>query len=415
MEEIDREGGNQPVKQEKERPGSIHLEFGIHREKDPRPWYPGNDGYIERLNSGDNEFFFWEGIKERLSSYSPDMLVIDSLIPYTTTNFLNDYPDYSSMPKNPTTHLSPKTDAWYYLPARPRDINKNGEVLIVAGDVIPNRFEVPRSYWGTILDEGLIQKERSSFEHSSNEEVSKIKRDYDSERVNRGVAFSALGLLASAIVQAPMLESKEPLNRRQALKKIGRYLGGISVGALSEGIVRNTATEIALRSPNEAIANIAEEIADLSKVVPDNSFIDGRTALLISKMIDAKGLGLLPESSEAAVIMGNDHIHNASKIMENREFRMKLIGEYYKDMRIFLQKACDKLPNVDKRYVDDYLDTIFTYYDILSVSDSGEEQVENINEFTNRNVKYVNSYSSNEIREAINLVKDNTPDQTLIF
>lgn len=288
----------------------IHFEPGLH----PLSYDAIRSG-INKIHHGDMNAHAWDGaVAKRISDYKPSLLAIDSLEPDDLVN--NDL------------QSEDKIFVWYDLPAQPSDLNDQGHITVLVGDTLygePNNNTLTNklalgagigtaalggAVIGSLLDRGV----------------------YGWRRYHRGYDY----------VTGDFDTTKaDTVTRRQ-------FLGAAC--CIATGLTFNLSPTIAAGSPQRGISAAATEVATVSaplqfeRYLPDEKYIDGRTALLIEKTGDALAQPDYLDAKIATVLMGDGHIFSARSLMASPALRARFIRRHTEAM---YAKARAGLPYFD--------------------------------------------------------------------
>ena len=258
--------------------GAIHFEPGLHY---------GFGEVTKSIDSGDLSKHCWnDEVGERLSSYGPQILAIDSLAPVAGKYLVNG--DYG---------YEDKRWVWTWMPDRPKNFNEKGEVLVIAGDT---------NYQGVGEQLKTNLKEFKDQDRLGNLSLSKDEKEANAflgkAFAEGAITASVAGLVTSALIAAYEKQNERPgaengshkFSRRKFLKVAG---GGAAV-ALGIGGGRTAAAYGSALAPNSALQEISDKVLDLTQGTDffSKSWLNGRTALLISKTNAVMEQGLTPSN-----------------------------------------------------------------------------------------------------------------------
>jgi len=251
----------------------------------------GSNERVERASRGDLSVHFWnKGVLERVQDYNPLLVASDSFEGYFSTP--GDYKELS---------MQTKMGAWFTLPGSPKEVSGKDHVYVVAGDAF-----------------GLHPEDLTKYPRLS--AVSYAKEDLS--MLLLGTSIAAGSLIASKKFERG---SFGPMSRRTFFKKVAlpaaaavtalpfvRWGSAFGAGQTSEGWMHETFTKVA-----EATRHRFSE----------TTWMDGRTALLISKAQTAS-ISTLEDDESASVILGFPHLFNAENLLSSKKARLKAIRNY---------------------------------------------------------------------------------------
>jgi hypothetical protein len=288
-------------------PQKVHFEPGMHITSDSERdnisggWYNGNP------NSND-----WnQAVTTRLAAYRPGMLAIDSL--WTPRTDMN--------PEN--AGIRHKAYVLMRMPDRVARINNSDTLYAIAGD----------SRLG--ISEGQYEFSKSPFLENAGRLMS------------AGAALVAMRTLLRWIfpavshegVHRESLESEDDLaeeDETQQDRQISRrrFIGSFSnlffLGAV--GYSHSMATYL----PDGPIQDITANTYDLTSRLnvfrrldrDSRAFVDGRTALMIEKLVYAMQMPQFDWIESGAVVAGNAHIPYADDLLTDESLRHEFIRDH---------------------------------------------------------------------------------------
>ncbi len=289
-------------------------------------------------------------IGKRMADYQPKIIGIDSIF-----NFAFDRRQLS-----PEGSLYDKARTWALLPASPGKLNSQGEVLVVGGDIMysnayyplsQNTPDVLHSYLSHDLDQ-LTKNQMSD---------SKIRFTAD----NLISYFMLLGV-SEAVSRA----MSHKISRRNFLK------GALDVAAATFVFSKTASFYGMIYSPNGPLEDILTSFINLTtgRILPDN-WVNGRTALVTAKTIDAAKSGLVAPGSESAVVMGSAHSLRAEKYIDSPKARAEAIVKLARPM-VSVMKDINRKYRMgnEKGIVSGFLD-LMEKADYITVRDPGTDRV----------------------------------------
>lgn len=319
----------------------------------------------EQFLKGDLNMSLWssDALKARLTQIQPDALCIDGIMPN------------SASLRGKTYHN------WPLLPLRPRDLNPNQQIKLIAGDFFSLEFAV---------DTLLSNSDAAHYKLIADTRINTVKLSDAADLGAFGLGTLLLGVL-----------SDKRNDRRAFLRNVGKISGYLALGSLGTtlGLAagRLSGHRLGDLIGNPELYQVFVEVTQLAeaKLFKDDTWYrDGRTALLISKSLEAK-------QGKTAVVMGPGHIFGSTDMLHNKDRRTSQIKTFFDKMSSFLESI--KAENPELQHVDitsrfrDYLPR----YDILEVTDPGDTPIHPTDLETLGYIKQTGSFISEEIKEAI--------------
>lgn len=371
---------------------NLHIELGEHSNL---------KSYDKSSEINLNNSFWYPQVTERIRSYSPAMLTIDGLHP------LSLYLGFSGY----TTDQ--KRRVWELLPGRPSKLNEKGEVMVIAGDL--GFSEVPVS-----VPEDFPEDTQKLIAHTVHAQDESQKENIKTKEAKvRMLHTGSAGLLFAAITAGYYHNNlNKNFTRRDVLRFGARTTFAATIGATIGLGMREAPEEIMSFTNNQKIADIAEYIASKQSVFMQDTWLDGRTALMIAKAIQAGSEGTVPSGSEASVVMGGNHGYASYELAHSREKRINAIGKYYESLKKFMDDVHEKFPDVKTNDNLGYLKMLLMRAERLIVTDNRDiDRVSNTHaeDFFNKHVTYDGFFESQEVREAIERVDQKPNDQVKVF
>lgn len=268
---------------------------------------------IDATKSGDVGAHAWNSeVADRMESYNPPILAIDSVYPshYATNGADFDY----------------RAALWNLLPGKPSDINGSDEVFVVAGDItygeadpnslIPFELRLATLWGGAYLGYKAGQAAYGALRDKTAKSERPHSWPYDQEAEEQ----------REAVERDPTQMTPDQLTRRRFFGQVG---AGIAVGAAFSSWL---AAYSPFNVPRDVAGSVdqAYQSVSLDRIIDwDNNYdyIDGRTALLISKLGDSMrwmGLGAL---ASGAVLMGKDHLDQSDSLLKDGDLRNTYIRQ----------------------------------------------------------------------------------------
>lgn len=358
----------------------------------------------ESFFSGNLNAHFWNPqIAERIMTYQPKVLTIDSQVPLLTDN--------SSL----EITAEDKYRFWMLMPARPTKINATGEIYTVSGDftytensnLFPSNLEkVLQKNWNgdsLLLNEDMVRLENDEY-----------IRSFLIDTVNAKGPVGASLLINSVLLLAGYLDQRRAnqlspdkvikryeetatFSRRRFLAAAGYFLLGLGVSRISSPYF----AAISSRTDTEKF------FTEISSIMRPRLLLDGwanaRTAILISKLEDAIDYLHFPKNIPGSVIMGNGHIFDADQLMESIQLRDKVTNDFCVHLlniidAILVHLNAGHLGKMMHNQVLDYI----TKVDIIKITDPGGPDVNPaIANLVGKSVTPVAEFQSTKVESAI--------------
>lgn len=351
---------------------------------------PGNhdahEDVRQRIDAGDLTVHTWNGdVARRMITYKPKVVGIDSLHPHVIP--INT--------KNPLS-MEDKTRIWEMLPANPRAINSSNEVMVVLGDIKYSTME-PR-----LTSKLSPERKQQVMDDLDSKNLSQRE---DAKKSNQNEAAATLGALAVVEILTGTLmladsQAGPNFNRR-------KFLGLIGLGAsvmLAGKIIGDKFDEVGVAADNPLIKDIANKISDVSrKRFFDDEWVDGRSAILISKSINALKSGLVKKGSEGSVLMGFGHTAGAIRLMDSPEKRADAIYALAKTMsQVIGDVGAEYRIGKRKDNVNAFLD-LMAREEYVTVQDSGKRIIKpkEVQSILGSFIKYAGSAQNPEVMAAV--------------
>lgn len=352
----------------------VVYESGVHAF--PVIW-EGSD-IEERFESGDLRAHLWNPeIAMRMRSYSPYVLGLDSLSPSLAEEARFVY--------------------WPWLPGSSKEMSGRDSLYVVAGDIL---------HW-QIVDQ--YPEENQVLENLRKEGWGDVENYGKQCTVEYGLT-AALGILTGVAA----IKTKGKTTRRSFLKLglgvISAAITGVEVGRASP-IIHSYSRE-SKSSP------LQQFITEVTKFRFSRSvWLEGRTALVVSKTMDAMDILDLPEDAVGSVVMGFPHSYEATSILSDKNFRRQAIQKYA------LEFEQDIIPPLihsgilndtaeDREWVRTALVSTFALTDVCQISEPPTLQTDDPIGMTARLQKRVRRYYSPEVVEALSTL--GTPDESIL-
>lgn len=345
----------------------VHFEPGVHitSVKDVEKLY-------EKIDDGNPNSNEWnEAVTMRLADYKPELIAIDSL---------------TKPPDSDSLDIDYKKFVWRVMPDRPSRINGGDSIQVLAGD---NTWNSPNAnttsnyltrvaFHGILLGTGAVtgiqldrmvhgwRRWQAGYDH--------VTGNFDNEAADQ-------------------------VSRRNFLKKTGFAAAAIALAS----------NRIASYSPYEPVTEAMEKVYDQTamlrpdRLLSDENYLDGRTALLIQKTYDALELTGMQVGS---VVMGDSHIHFAQELLSNSDRRAQLIRKHTELMVEAAPTGESFYSKEDpKKFVQERIEGIKKWqvgFGILTISEPDDKKFkQNPEKEIDRIVKLDDIYQSKVITEVI--------------
>lgn len=340
----------------------IHFEPGMHS------WFDFQyEDTLRKLLNGDLNAHDWNPqVAERIHQYSPHLIGLDSASAYLDQGT--------------------KTLRWTWLPGSPRELCGRDSIFIASGDLLHWQLSDPNAKSDPMLDD-----------------LNKIGWDNVGSYA-RGVAIEGTATITATILASVLLFRRpKEISRRRFL---GLSLGLItSVGlALNMGRLTPVLQSYSTSPDQEGMWQfITESTRPLST---KSNWLDGRTALLITKTREAANILELPMGADLSVVMGFPHAYEAGALLRNKQARMAVINKYAQELFQDIFPITQKLNYGEdteeyKQSVRNILASFLTLSEILEVVEpEGQEELPSLLS-TSRFINPVKRFFSKEVTEAL--------------
>lgn len=299
---VNRETQRSPEPTEKHQ---IHFEPGVH----PFPFadkvlgHPTFEELLRQFKKGDLGAHAWNPeVSQRMRKYGPSVIGLDSV---------------SGSQEDVPVRLF-----WLWLPGSPKEMTGRNEVYIVGGDLLHSQIiDPPRSTEDTISNEWYNELNKIGWG-----KVEEYAGGLGTELIGGHIALPISMLLVYRLLSSrnKSEESVKNPSRRLFLKRAVATAGGLSLAAF----LGRLAPLMQSYSPTPKTENVAQKITDITKPFTRSTWLDGRTALVIAKTIEAMDKLGLPQGSQGSVVMGFPHGYEAGNLLADKKARMKAIRQY---------------------------------------------------------------------------------------
>lgn len=136
----------------------------------------------------------------------------------------------------------------------------------------------------------------------------------------------------------------------------------------------------------------------------DSTWLDARTALMISKTEEAMDRLDLPSDASGVVAMGSPHIPKAPKFLRDKEARTSVIEKFAEDLIDESFSLFRKYNWVKEEQKQQFTDTLLTFLALAETHEIQDPQVDYIedpDEFINSRVRRVDRFLSTEVLQAV--------------
>lgn len=270
----------------------------------------------KRFNTGDLTAHAWNPqIAQRMRQYQPYVIGLDSV----TGAF-----------KTPANDAS-----WIWLPGSPKEMTSREKVYIVGGDLL--HFH--------LIGFGSYSKNEIDWGKQLDEKGWKNVNDYATgilavEFLGEHVALPLSMLLAFRLLSRKRAEDDKEIrnpSRRALLKKAVVGIGAFAIlsffGKLTPLIQSYSPTSIS-EKPTRIMT-------DTVKPITRSTWLEGRTALVISKTMEAMKRLDVPQGAHGSVVMGFPHDYEAGSFLTNKQARMDAIRKY---AEVFFEHVYPTIP-----------------------------------------------------------------------
>ncbi|MBI3069688.1 MAG: hypothetical protein HYY87_00085 [Candidatus Levybacteria bacterium] len=300
---VNRETQRSPEPTEKHQ---IHFEPGVHTFPfvDVVLRHPTAQELYDRFAAGDLTAHAWNPeVSQRMSKYGPSVIGLDSV---------------SGSREDVPVRLF-----WLWLPGSPKEMTGRNEVYIVGGDLLHSQIiDPPRSTEDTISNEWYNELNKIGWG-----KVEEYAGGLGTELIGGHIALPIFTLLARRLLANKKREEdrgvKSP-SRRLFLKRAAVTVGGLSLATF----LGRLAPLAQSYSPTPKTEKVMQKVTDIAKPFTRSTWLDGRTALVIAKTIEAMDKLGLPQGSQGSVVMGFPHGYEAGNLLTDKQARMKAIRQY---------------------------------------------------------------------------------------
>lgn len=271
-----------PELENKQSKYNIHLEPGIHS-------FPGTDIFLGIPKQSEVAKKFWAGdlsahawnpqVAERMKQYKPLVLGLDSV---------------------PGPYFTYSGKEWYWLPGSPEEMSGRKSMYLIGGDLL---------HW----------------QYFEIREMKDLGNDVLTDYIKKGTTEGVSILLAAIMLSKAAQQLNEIAPRRKFLQNSAKALG---VGALAL-LLGKLSPVVQSYSPTPITEGVSQRITEVTKPwFSKSTWLDGRTALIIAKTLEAMDILGLPKGTVASIVMGYPHLYEARRLLEDKEYRIGKIREF---------------------------------------------------------------------------------------
>ncbi len=314
-------------------PYDISCVYGSHYE----------DGVFERYQKGDQNANVWEysDVLQQVSRLQPKLLTVDSM-----------YPQIEGI----SVYGEGREDTAIWMPGKPDQINREGRVLVVAGDSFLEGVDfLPElkaydPYRVAVIKQ--IEKEREKkFGKGDHFKTSWLIKGVEPETV---ALFASFSLLTASLLRAQgKFSNRRNLTRRDFLKYTGIFTGltilagtGVKVGTADRLVDGYFDAE----DPNEKTTY--QELAEIfgaELTIEPKDWLNARNALYVLKTKDAIDIVGPFNGSPSVIIAGSHHEVGMEDLLQSDEACREALLQYTEKMFGVIDHvaALDKNKNTD--------------------------------------------------------------------
>lgn len=251
---------------------------------------PASEEIVKKYREGDLTVHAWNPeVAKRMAQYKPKVLGLDGL---AGGAFKRGLP-------------------WFWLPGSPKEMTGSDSIYVVGGDLIHQHFIFDER--GNIIGWNKVG-------------------DYAADLGTEGAGHILLPpILTFLLSRAP----KEKISRRAVLK------AGLGLGALSLASLIGKVAPVAA-SYSKSTDELPGKVIKFVKPIAKSTWLDGRTALVTTKTIDAMEKLNLPAGSKGSVVMGFPHAWEGVGLLGDKNARAEALRKYATEF------ANDVYPAIDE-------------------------------------------------------------------
>jgi hypothetical protein len=328
-----------------------------------------------RVLAGDTSVSYWNpAVGTRLRQINPSLVTVDS---------------------SPSISGGPNSHSRLWLPGNPSDISDHATMNVLFGDVLYKGFMFP--------DGDIRNLDTNSIEYRIFRDLGKFENSAVQECIAKAFGESGATVLGGlGLIHAALQDKSQPASLIKGV--VGAGLLGLAV-ARSVPVLDTYSTNTNLSKKLQTLTHLTRPHVFKSK------WLDGRTAILISKTLNAMDELKLGDKEKAAIVMGFPHMYEAKNLLQNTRKRQSTIHAYARDM-------ADKVGRLVHSYKDDlfrddrdeqyFLDFLMTYIamgDIVEVSDLPKNTPTTYEDIA-ASRKTVKKYIGSEVAEVVKDIGD---------
>lgn len=272
--------------------------------------------------SGNPNTFFWNPeVGQRIGSYQPKLVTIDSSNVVLT-------PDNQRL-----WNTNEAVFTWLSLPAQPKDINPFGRVFSVATDQLVTDGPLEAAFKN-------VGGENDQLAKVLGQELSNgLFYDNYGNAITK-FAIGGFGLLGSLAVGVPSgvrsMVTENPISRRRFLRMsaaagvTAAVSGGVIVDGFVEKASHNDSTLLNIAAHAKTIEErerIVEQF-DRSDAIERTPWVRARNALYALKTQGAYDVLQIDPSSPSAIVAGTAHLQGMSELLNNNELAAQTLRSY---------------------------------------------------------------------------------------
>ena len=369
--------------------GDIHFEPGIHPIFDFQ-----NDALYSGYDSGENVHVWNTEVGERISQYKPDSLTIDGVSPFLISHESRNSEEYKN------TIDVHKGYIWRSLPDRVLRLNPYGSIFVIAGDI-----EDPTIRY---FLNGKLNSPYDGYNKQYSEDIPMTGLPQLAEGYPKYVLAYLIG---TKILEELNIVNKTPFTRRKFLSLVSKAAGLAATASLANKFFPSISPDYnldkILRAVNQSSTHFFQDNG--------TQIVDGRSALLIEKEIDAnkylKSLDLIPDDAQGSVVMGADHDKHSFEYLNNSGSRQQAISRLAEIMVQITRRAAEELGLTQDQTngaINSTLDSL-SAIQIWRATDSGEDfPIPDIRAYVSKNIELAfPDVKSDGIEKAISHLRPN--------
>jgi|GEM_PF-5493217 len=364
-----------------------------------------NNAMYQGFNEGNLHTHLWNPqVAQRMKTYNPAVIAIDGSVSdrFIIEGDADNYQGFTSYIKD-----SPAWN-WLSIPDRPNQLNKEGKIYVVHGDI--SYTDLAGIFWTMGSNYQDLQNDIQRMQKLEEKERTETNNYFSKMDTQTHLFESFLGGVVAGLVVATLNVRK--LSRRNFLK---------TATAASAAVLAGVGPQVAFPRPSDlphhASLSKNEQAKELMQRVitalrprfTEELWLNGRTAIVMAKEEDAIDALGLPKDTPGAVVMGDGHSPQANVLLEDKVERAKTIDEFAK----YLFDLSDTIyaeifgKGTDMYYYYrnpglNYLLTLLGKVQISKVTDpGGSDNNPNLKNDVNDYVEVVKTFQSPQIEKII--------------